>query len=529
MADLPAAVAADAADTAGAAVAPLDATTRMVCAQAYWDPTFAAQAEELLLGDAFSAIGPPVGLDLPVILQHARHSLRIDRRRDWALLACWVLVVLCVAGPLVITRGTKDFEPTVFGVLCGVASVATLAWTIATTARWLRVHAAFALLRTPPAPPVSAPPLPPDVHAEIVADQASNVVCYPAGAPNPFAAFGELLGKEVTVRLPPAPARVDATDLHLYLANELARDPRLADVAIAGNLFVRGDVADDVPGLWPGGKQSRPSRQAHALIYSVGINPGDRAQTYLTFQTARHDGGLMISMHVRIREQNERIVLGIASTIATPPAAKYTSVSGPLPRTLGRVRAHARWYTLLELPGIATEAWSSPLVTFVGHRLNVRARKKGLRRIRRKGRLPERGARTSLRRWIMDPAKITAHDAEARDVLRLLREALFEHLVRYFQAHELPTGDLMGVRDAVLRVEGTVRAGSVAETGKPDSDRTADTHQKADTDQKTDTRRRAKADRKADAERRAAANRKAEAERRARADRDFRATGRPRR
>ena len=37
-------------------VAPLDATTRTLCAQVYWDMAFAREAEELLLSDGFSAI-----------------------------------------------------------------------------------------------------------------------------------------------------------------------------------------------------------------------------------------------------------------------------------------------------------------------------------------------------------------------------------------------------------------------------------------------------------------------------------------
>jgi hypothetical protein len=448
-------------------VAPQDAATRTLCAQVYWDMAFAREAEELLLGDGFSAIGPPVGLSLPPILQHAEHSLRIRRYRDWALMACWVLAAFCVAGPLLVTRNTKDFAPAVFGVACGVGSVAALAWTVATTARWIRVHSAFALVRTSASPLASAPPLPPAMHGEIVADQGTNVVCYSAASPTPFAGFGELTDDKVMVHLPlvmvPEGAEsagpkqtqpIDATDLYIYLRNEMGRDSGVRDLQIVSNLFVRGDAANGVAGLWPGGKETRPSRQAHALIYSAGINdPGDRAQTYLTFQTVRHGGQLVVSMHVRIREQHERMSLEIASAIAAPLAGKYTSVGGGLPRSLGGLRAHARWYALMELPVALTEAWSGPVIRFVSRRLRLRARMDTLRGIRA-GRMPDRGARTSLRRWTMDPAKIQyQEEADARDILQRLRKALFDHLVNYFEIHKISTAELMRIRENILIVE----------------------------------------------------------------------------
>jgi hypothetical protein len=460
-------------------VASLDATTRTLCAQTYWDLGFAREAEELLTGDGFSAIGPPVGLNLPSILQHAAHSLRIRRRRDHALLACWLMAAFCVAGPLLVTRGTKDFAPTLFGVACGLGSVAALAWTLATTARWIRVHSAFALLRTSASPLVSAPPLPPDMHGEIVADQGTNVICYAAASPTPFAGFGELVDDKVMVHLPlvlvPAYVegagtkethRVDATDMHLYLRNELGRDSGVRDLAIVSNLFVRGDAANGVAGLWPGGKEARPSRQAHALIYSAGINdPGDRAQTYLTLQTVRHGGNLVVTMHVRIREQHDRISLEIASAIAAPLSGKYTSVGGALPRSLGGLRAHARWYALMELPAALTEAWTGPLIRSVSRRLRQRARMDILRGIR-SGRMPDRGARTSLRRWTMDAAKIQyQEEADARDILQRLRKALFDHLVNYFEMHKISTGELMRIRENVLIVEMKFR-GEVIEGAK---------------------------------------------------------------
>ena len=445
-------------------VAPLDATTRTLCAQTYWDMAFAREAEELLLGDGYSAIGPPVGLNLPSILQHAAHSLRIRRRRDWALLGCWLLAVLVVAGPLLITRGTKDFVPALFGAACGLASVGALAWTVTTAARWIRVHSAFALLRTSASPLVSAPPLPSDVHGDIVADQGSNVICYAAASPTPFAGFGELVDDKVMVHLPlvlvPAYVegpgtkdthRLDATDLHLYLRNELGRDSGVRDLAVVSNLFVRGDAANGVAGLWPGGKEARPSRQAHALIYSAGINdPGDRAQTYLTLQAVRHGGNLVVTMHIRIREQHDRISLETASAIAAPLAGKYTTAGGGLPRSLGGLRAHARWYALMELPTALTGAWTGPLIRSVTRRLRQRAALNTLRGIR-SGRMPDRGARTSLRRWTMDTAKIQyQEEADARDILQRLRKALFDHLVNYFEMHKISTGELMRIRDNVL-------------------------------------------------------------------------------
>ena len=324
--------------------------------------------------------------------------------------------MFCVAGPLLVTRGTKDFAPALFGVACGLGSVGALAWTLATAARWIRVHSAFALLRTSASPLVSAPPLPPDVHGEIVADQGTNVICYAAASPTPFAGFGELVDDKVMVHLPlvlvPAYVegagtkdthRVDATDMHLYLRNEMRRDSGVRDLTIVSNLFVRGDAANGVAGS-VARRQGGParSRQAHALIYSAGINdPGDRAQTYLTLQTVRHGGNLVISMHVRIREQHDRISLEIASAIAAPLSGKYTSVGGALPRSLGGLRAHARWYALMELPAALTEAWTGPLIRSVIRRLRQRARMDILRGIR-SGRMPDRGARTSLRRWTMD-------------------------------------------------------------------------------------------------------------------------------
>ncbi|WP_344656789.1 hypothetical protein [Catenulispora subtropica] len=463
-------------------VAPLDAATRTLCAQVYWDTGFAREAEELLRGDGYSAIGPPVGLNLPSILQHTRHSLRIRRRRDWALLACWVLAAFCIAGPLLITRGTKDFPPTVFGVACGVGSVAALAWTIGTAARWLRVYAAFALLRASASPLASAPPLPADVHGEIVADQGSNVVCYSAACATPFDGYGEVVDGKVNVGLPlamvpvwgekadkagknggngkydehdrgtaPPARRVDATDLHIFLRNEMSRDSGVQGLQVVSNLFVRGDAANGVNGLWPGGKETRPSRQAHALIYSAGINdPGDRAQTYLTFQAVRHGGMLAVTMHVRIRQQHERMSLEIASAVAAPLAGKYTTAGGSLPRTVRGLRAHARWYALMELPVALTEAWSGPLLRFVTRRLVLRDTVTTRNAIRG-GRMPDRGARTSLRCWTMDPAKILyQEEADARDILQRLRKALFDHLVRYFELHGIATDELLRVRDNIL-------------------------------------------------------------------------------
>ncbi|NUR58363.1 MAG: hypothetical protein HOV87_06670 [Catenulispora sp.] len=463
-------------------VAPLDAATRALCAQVYWDTGFAREAEQLLLGDGFSAIGPAVGLSLPSILQHTRHSLRIRRRRDAALLVCWLLAAFCIAGPLLVTRGTKDFPPTVFGVVCGVGSVAALAWTVVTAARWLRVYAAFALLRTPASPLASAPPLPPDMHGEIVADQGSNVVCYAAGSATPFDGFGEVVDGKVNVHLPlamvpagagddgkpgktdrgtpPPTRRIDATDLHIFLRNEMGRDSGVKGLEIISNLFVRGDAANGVKGLWPGGREARPSRQAHALIYSAGINdPGDRAQTYLTFQAIRHGGMLVVTMHVRIREQHERMSLEIASAVAAPLAGKYTTAGGGLPRTTGGLRAHARWYALMELPVALTEAWSGPLLRFVARRMVLRQKLATARAIRG-GRMPDRGARTSLRRWTMDPAKILyQEEADAKDILQRLRKALFDHLLRYFELNGIATDELLRIRDNVLVAEVTFSRG----------------------------------------------------------------------
>ncbi|NUP45979.1 MAG: hypothetical protein HOW97_01485 [Catenulispora sp.] len=471
-------------------VAPLDAATRTLCAQVYWDPGFAREAEELLVGDGFSAIGPAVGLSLPAILQHARHSLRIRRRRDWALLGCWLLAAFCIAGPLLVTRGTKDFPPAVFGVACGLGSVGALAWTLTTVARWLRVYSAFALLRTSASPVVSAPPLPPDVHGEIVADQGSNVVCYAAGSATPFDGFGEVVDGRVNVGLPlamvpmrtdkpekpeqpgkgtppppPRIRRIDATDLHIFLRNEMMRDSGVQGLEVTSNLFVRGDAANGVKGLWPGGRQTRPSRQAHALIYSAGINdPGDRAQTYLTFQAVRHGGMLAVTLHVRIREQHERMSLEIASTVAAPLAGKYTTAGGGLPRSTSGLRAHARWYALMELPAALTEAWTGPLLRFVGRRLELRATMTTARGIRA-GRMPDRGARTSLRCWTMDPAKILyQEEADAKDILQRLRKALFDHLVRYFELNGLAADELLRVRDNVLVADVTFSRGVIPAT-----------------------------------------------------------------
>jgi hypothetical protein len=438
--------------------------TRILCSAAYLDPKFVDTVRPLLVGDGLTAVGPAAGLTLGDLLQHVENARRIRAVRDWTLTLCLALAVFSVV-PALTALHTDEFWQTALGSVIAFASVAAVAWTVTTSARWLQIHTATSLVRTPIPPARMARPLKPAPLAQVIQDQTSNIVCYKADAPTPFIGFGMMADTGINVRMPltMAPHREDAGRVHRETATidvgELYMQVRGhlwnggVDGLNARNvLHVRGDHVNGIADLWTAGRGRRPGTNAGSVIWNGIATPGDRSHTFLAMESETHGGNLTVSMHVRFRMVHDRLSIEIASHVLAPIAAKL-ALAGPFPLSQSGLRSTARWQAFLDTP---RQTVIAPLAILRrGLRLWAahRARLDKLRAIRG-GKFPDRGAVTSVRRWAMDQSLLRYQErVDCIDIIQRLRTGLYEAVWTFLEDAGLDTADLLSFRDAILKVE----------------------------------------------------------------------------
>lgn len=290
-------------------------TTRLMCAAAYLDGTFAQDVVEEILHESHRAIQVPPGVDIAPVAKHCLAARRQKILRDLLLLADLVLFV-------VLLFATRSL---LWVVVCFLAAWAIVLWDVWNATYHVVLKRLNALVFSPNAAPVPADPALSRRIDELAADQGGNVTVYSGFLP--FAGAGiDLGGWSFVVDLRKGLGGM-ATGRHaetlapaeLYTAVRDALGAlQMTNLELADRLFVSGSDIRQDRALLPD-PLARPSARVEGAIIDKYVGaPTQRVRHYQSVQVLDWDGELVVSLFLRFAVRNGRLFCELSKFVLVP-------------------------------------------------------------------------------------------------------------------------------------------------------------------------------------------------------------------
>jgi hypothetical protein len=374
--------------------APWTETTRLLCAAAYTEVTFAQEVVEQLLEEDYRAVEVPPAVDAAPVIKHCLVAFAQKMARDRLLAAILglVLLYLVVVGNTVALsfavvwgalaflagRGAKHLLRRGFAVFLAVGAVAWLviaggdvvvalglltAWATVTYDLW---RATYKIVRkrlnARDFDPAAAPAVASGELArrtdEIAARQAGNLTVYSGFLP--FAGAGRDLGgwsfvvdlrkgrEELGHRCEPQP--VEPQELYAGVERALRDILQISDLTIEDRLFVNGtDIRDDRV-LLPS-PVGRPSASApDAELRRLMLAPTRRVRHYTCIRVTDRRGELVLSLYLRFAVANRRLFCELSGFLLTPLKPELHRSDGISPEPELEDLARLAWRSLVLTP-----------------------------------------------------------------------------------------------------------------------------------------------------------------------------------
>ncbi|HEX5924559.1 MAG TPA: hypothetical protein VFY45_12050 [Baekduia sp.] len=429
-------------------------TTRLMCAAAYLDSTFAQEVIEEIVEEPFRAVQVPAGVDLVPVVKHCLAAQRQKAVRDMVLLATFVVCVLL---------SVKSFSsmPLLVGFVLGWLTVAADLWVSTFSVATKQLSAAQ--FKPEDAPVMSDATTKARVE-DLAQRQRGDLVVYSGF--NPFSSAGlDLEGWSFVIDLRKGadrfgqradPVAFDPAEMYDAITASLTC-LNIEGFSVQDRVFVNGtDIRDD-RGLLPD-VMGRPAADISPEQMTEYIRtPTHKVRHYRRFQIVDWRGELVVTLFLRFAINNERLFAELSPFVLLPMRMEYRRIDG-IDQELSFRR-------------VASIAWQSAKATFP---LGVRSFATAIRPLTRMRHQAQR-ERQVRRDYFYDyGSRRTALDrARSNDYARyfqkldkemhtkLLDRVLLDSIVEFLDAHGIDTGELVQRRDTIINHGIMVPGGSV--------------------------------------------------------------------
>jgi hypothetical protein len=445
----------------GPSAAPVDASTRYLCAGAHLDPAFSRDVLRRVLRQPRRAVGPANGIDVALVM---RHCIAANRRR--ILRDCGLALVL---GAMVWAWVTQR--------LGGVAAGLVAAWGLVFLEQAvIRFEVLAARLR----PHGWSPHLPTSARLqarldEIAAAQSDNVTVFDAY--DTFVGTGVKVGawsfvvdltkgkEELGARRRPEP--VDLGELRDRVGGSV-RSTGIDGLTLNDVVHAAEEAVAGLP-LPPTNRLGRPSGfMDRAVVRQLRDAPTDGQRHFHRIQVTSWGGELVVTIFLRFLEIRGRLYAEATYKLLSPVDHAWRVVDriepAPMPLEILRMIGTSALATLpallfapLRLLGEAWQAWvSQPLRRWEE---SVAIRDGGLPRSGTLTTVRQRGASTAYWRYFQ-------HLDEERYV-KLLERSILDTVTAVLDEHGVDTSDLVDrqttiLNQGVMMTGGTLQAQSLA-------------------------------------------------------------------
>jgi hypothetical protein len=478
-------------------------TTRLLCAAAYTEPTFAQEVVEELVEEEYRAVAVPPGVDAGPVIKHCLAALGKKRLRDRVLAAN-----LVVAAPLVLAVGGLEvvlqamwvivgyhlfsrfrhrrllgpvfavfFVLTMLGLAYfgGIAVVASflLAWATVAYDFWSATYEVVTKrLNSRRFDPAEAPPVTdPELKRradEIVRRNAGNLTVY-SGFP-PFTSCGVDVGgwsfvvdlrkgREVMgQRREPQPLET----LEVYAGVEHGLEELgMSNLTIEDRVFVNGiDIRDDRD-LLPSPITRPSSHVPDAELRQLMSAPTHRVRHYTCIRVTDWRGQLVLSLYLRVAVANGRLFCELSAVLLLPLKRDLHRSDGILPeREFGDV-VRLAWRSLVLTPVLWFRSPSAVLRPL----RRQRGRAKLLKHVKSNAFFDYGAPETALDRARSSDYTRYFQVLDKQMYVKVLERTILDSIVDVLQRHNIDPGELVERRDTIINygiMAGAFHAGDVA-------------------------------------------------------------------
>jgi hypothetical protein len=484
-------------------IAPGTETTRLLCAAAYTDGTFAQEVVEQILEDDYRAVEVPPGVDPLPVIKHCLMAFRRKTLRDWVLAANLLIVVLYVV--IVVGSGLVLNLALASGILaylvahsrrrllrwvliaslmaCTLVFLAyagTYVFVLASLVAWATVaydvwHATYRVvtkeLNARSFDAAAAPAMTSSEFVrrtdDLVERQAGNLTVYSGFLP--FAGAGVDLGgwsflidlRKGTEGLghPLQPQLVEP--LVLYEGVEHAvRDLGMSKLTIEDRAFVNGtDIRDDRAVLpSPTGRPS--TTLSDAALRRLMVAPTHRVRHYTCIRVTDWRGELVLSLYVRFAVGNGRLFCELNGFLLLPLKPELHRCDGISPRPELEDLLWLAGRSLVQMPALLLRSPSAALRPL----LRQRRRAKQLRAVERNV-FFDYGAPVT----VLDRVRSTDYARyfqmlDKEMYAKVLERTVLDAVVSTLDAHGVDTGEIVERRTTIINNGLMVQGGSVEAT-----------------------------------------------------------------
>ena len=440
--------------TAQAAPAQWTETTRLLCAAAYTDGTFAQEVIEQVVEEEHRAVQVPPGVDAVPVIKHCLAALAQKTLRDRVLAADLVLAVL-------FTVGTGSAVFLVLGFLLAWAVVAYDVWT--GTHRVVTKQLNARAFDPAQAPIVGDPDLARRAE-EILERQAGNLAVYSGFLP--FAGAGFDLGgwsfvvdlrkgkEEAGHRSTPQP--VELLDLYARVEEALLA-LGMSNLTIEERVFVNGtDIRDDRTLLpAPTGRPSAGIGDAEMQRFVVA--PSHRIRHYKCIRVTDWRGELVLSLFLRFAVANGRLFCEMSGFLLTPLKPElHRSDAIPAEPELKDLARLARSSLASAIP-----LWLRSPSVVLRPLMRQRRRTKLLKRVKRDAFFDYGAAVTVLDRVRSPDYSRYFQLLDKEMYVKVLERAILDTIVEVLDTHNIDTSELAERRSTIINNGIMVPGGSV--------------------------------------------------------------------
>jgi len=479
-------------DVGRAAVAEQEAvgwteTTRLMCAAAYTEPTFAQEVVEELVEEDYRAVAVPPGVDPEPVVKHCLAAVGRKRLRDRVLAGSLVVAVLllvsggsleagvqlgwvAVAYYLVARFGHKrllgpllavNFVISVLVLVViggGLVIVLLVAWATVAYDLWSATYGVVTKelnVRTfdPAAAPEVASAELARRTAEVAERHAGNLTVYSKFLP--FASSGFPVGgwsfvvdlrkgkEELSHRLEPEPVE----PLDLYAGVERGLEALgMSNLTIEDRVFVHGvDIRDDRV-LLPSPIGRPSSSVPDAELRQLMIAPTSRVRHYKCIRVTDWRGQLVLSLYLRFGVANGRLFCELRSVLLTPLKRELHRSDNISPEPeLGDLMRLA-WRSLMSTPVL----WFRSPFAVLRPLLRQRRRPTLLKQVKRNAFFDYGARETALDRARSSRYTRYFQILDKQMYVKVLERTILDSIVDVLDEHNIDPGEIVKRRDTII-------------------------------------------------------------------------------
>jgi hypothetical protein len=429
-------------------------TTRLMCAAAYLDATFAQEVIEEIVEEPFRAVQVPAGVDLVPVVKHCLAAQRQKLVRDLILLALFVVFV-------VLTFKSRSLAPLLVGYLLGwltiTADLLISTFSIATGRLTARNF-----------DPEQAPAMSDRTADERVADlarrQDGNLVVYSGFSP--FASAGiDLKGWSFVIDLRKAaerfgerrePVPFDPKEIYDAVTDSVERLD-INGLSVHDRVYVNGtDIREDRT-LLPD-ERGRPAASVDdERIEAFLRTPTHQVRHYRCFRVVDWRGELVVSLFLRFAVNDQRMFVEFSPFVLGPVLPEYRRIDSIEDESTARQVLGIAARSALSTFGLGIRSFGTAVRPFT----RMRRQTQRERQVRHDY-FYDYGARPTpldRARSIMYSRYFQKLDKEMHT--KLLERAMLDAITEFLDGHGIDTGELVQRRDTIINTGVWMQGGTM--------------------------------------------------------------------